>query len=157
MANVSISSESFKQAMQPFQEVVQAAAQLQEQSVKALQEMLSGMGLPAWQKTAQVVVNDVMAVTEKNTEVSLEATKQNLRTSMELWWKAFDPRLDEPQPAMQDGTMGFWQTLVGLLHTNAEAVTQANEPRHRSLHRSGQTGMWPANRRGRAGEAASKT
>jgi hypothetical protein len=122
----SIASESFDHAMRSFQEVVQTATKLQEESVKGLQEMLSAAALPAWQKRAQGVVNDIMAVAQTNTDETLQAMEQNLKTGMELWQKAFESRPDKPQTNVQEGTIGFWQTMAGLLRTNTETMMRAN-------------------------------
>ncbi len=122
----SVTSESFDQAVRSFPEVVQTATKFQEESVKGLQEMFGPAALPAWQKTAQVVVNDIMAVAQKNTGETLQAMEQNLKTGMELWQKAFAVHPDKPQPNLQEETMGFWQTMSGLLRANTEIMIRAN-------------------------------
>ena len=140
MADVaSIANESFSQAMQSFQEVVQTAAKLQEESVKGLQEMLGGLATPTSQKwtKVQAITNDLVALAQKNTEDTLQAMEQNLRTGMELWQKALETPRDNPAANVQDRTMAPWQTMLGILHTNTETILRANRRNRGSLDGAG--------------------
>jgi hypothetical protein len=122
----SIANESFNRAMQSFRDVAQTTARLQEESVKGLQQMLADMALPVWQTRTQGVVNNILAVAEKNTEETLQTVEQNLKTSMALWEKACESQPDNPQPNQQGRATEFWQAIAGILRTNAEAMIRAN-------------------------------
>ena len=122
----SVASESFDHAMRSFQEVVQTATKLQEESIKGLQEMLSVAALPAVQKRAQVAVNDIMAVAQKNADETLRAMEQNLKKGIDLWQKTFESHPDKPRANVQEGIMEFWQTVAGILRTNTETMMRAN-------------------------------
>jgi hypothetical protein len=125
----SIANESFNRAMQSFRDVAQTTARLQEESVKGLQQMLADMALPVWQRRAQGVVNNILAVAEKNTEETLQTVEQNLKTSMGVWQKACAAQPDNSQPNQPDQqgrATEFWQAMAGILRTNAEAMIRAN-------------------------------
>ena len=128
MKNVAV--ESSNQAMQSFQEAVQAAAKVQEESIKGLHGVFN-VALPAWQKaaeTAEVVVRDMMAVARKNTEETLQAMGQGLKMGMNFWQKALEGRPEQAQPGkIQCEMEGFWKTIAHVTQANTEMMTRTNQ------------------------------
>jgi len=114
------------QGVRAFQEAVQTAASLQQDSVKHLQ-LLGNVALPVWQTTAQTVVHEMVALAQMSTEETLQAMERNLRASMELWQESFDVRPEEGEPKMQDKITGIWKTMMKIVHTNTEAAARANQ------------------------------
>ena len=121
----SSASESFEQAVRPFREIVENATKFHLEFFKGCQEMLGAAALPAWQKKAQAVVNNMIDVAQTNADETLQAMEQNLRTGMELWQKAFITNADGPADGREEAA-GFWQQMAGLLRTNTETMLRTN-------------------------------
>jgi hypothetical protein len=121
-------SELFSQAMGMFDSAMKTGARLQEESASWFNHMLSGLGTPqTWQKRTEEVMAEAMTTAQQNVDEALKMVEQNTHVGMDLLQKAFDARQAETGPDAAAKTRELWETALGAMRTNAEAVLQANK------------------------------
>ncbi len=120
--------ELFTQAMGMFDSALKTGAKFQEESARWFTNMLTGLGTPqSGQKKTEEVMAEAMTTAQKNVDEALKMMEQNAHTGMDLLQKAFDARQADTGPDAQAKTKELWETALGALRINAEAVLQANK------------------------------
>jgi hypothetical protein len=119
-------TELFGQAARSFESAIQTGIKLQEESVKCVTDMLGNIGSPQkWQKKAQDVMEDMVGASQKNMDEAVQVMNDNAKVSMDLLKKAFESRPADANEA-QSRAMNLWETSLGMLRNNTEAVLRAN-------------------------------
>jgi hypothetical protein len=120
-------SELFGQSMRMFETAMRTGAKVQEESARWFSGMVSNMASPqGWQKRTEEVINETISITQKNVEEALRVMNQNARTGIELLQKAFEARQADSPTDAQTKSRELWETALGALRANTEAVLQAN-------------------------------
>jgi hypothetical protein len=120
-------NEMFDQAARFFQESVAAGIRLQQQSAKAMGEIVGGFTSPhRWQEQAQASWEQLTAAAEKSMSDAMELMTENTKTSLELLEKAFEAQVAVAKGDGQTQTRELWETAVGSYLRNAEIMRQAN-------------------------------
>jgi hypothetical protein len=121
-------SELFTQAMGMFDAAMKTGAKLQEESARWYTNLIAGLGTPqSWQKKSEEVMTEAISTAQQNVDEALKMVEQNAHTGMDLLQKAIDARQADTGPDAQAKTKDLWETALGALRTNAEAVLQANK------------------------------
>ena len=119
-------SELFGQVTRSFESAVQSGLKIQEESVKLMGEILSEMGSPQkWQKKAQTVLNEMVSTSQQNMDEAVAVMNENAKTSIEMLQKAFQTQPADSSEA-QSRALEMWETSLGILRKNTEAVVRAN-------------------------------
>jgi hypothetical protein len=119
-------NELFGQAARSFESAVQAGIKLQAESVKFLTDVLSEMGSPQkWQKKAQAVMSEMVNTSQNNIGEAIKVMNENAKTSLDVLQKAFQSQPNGTEEA-QSRTLEVWETTLGILRKNTEAVLRAN-------------------------------
>jgi hypothetical protein len=120
-------SDLFGQATKSFENAIQTGLKLQEESVKFVADMLNDIGSPQnWQKKTQAVMNEIITSSQKNMDDAVQMMNENAKTSMELLQKAFQSQPADSNEA-QSRTLELWETTLGVLRRNADAMVRANQ------------------------------
>jgi hypothetical protein len=119
-------SELFGQVTRSFESAVQSGLKIQEESVKVMGEILSDLGSPQkWQKKAQAVLNEMISTSQRNMDEAVAVMNENAKTSIEMLHKAIQTQPTDSSEA-QSRAMEMWETSLGILRKNTEAVVRAN-------------------------------
>ena len=120
-------NEMFSQAAQFFQNAVTAGISFQQNSTKALTELITGLSSPQqWQQQFQTTMPQMMATMEKNMDDAIELMTKNSKTSLELLEKAFEAKQAAAQGDGEASAREMWETALGSFLRNAEVMVQAN-------------------------------
>jgi len=120
-------NELFEQAMEMFEVAMQTGLKIQEESTRRLSEMLARFG-PAkeWQKKTQAMFNDAIQTTQTNVEEAMRVLNESAKRNLDVWQKTLDAGQAD---AASDGpakVRDVWETAVGAVQANAQAIVQAN-------------------------------
>ena len=128
--------EMFSQAAQMFQQALAAGIGFQQQSTKALTDIIGGFSSPQkWQEQAQTNMEQMMASAEKSMNDAIDLMTENSRTSLELLEKAFEARQEMLKGDGQARAQELWETALGSFVRNAEVIMQANNRMVESWHK----------------------
>lgn len=124
--NNQAASELFGQATRSFESAIQTGLKVQEDSVRFMTDMLNDIGSPQkWQQKTQAVMNEIVNSSQKNMDEAVQVMNENAKTSMDLLQKAFQARPADSNEA-QSRTLELWESTLGILRRNSEAVLRAN-------------------------------
>jgi hypothetical protein len=70
-------------------------------------------------------MNEIIASSQKNMDEAVQVMNENAKTSMDLLQKAFQTRPADSTEA-QSRTLEMWETSLGFLRRNTEAMLRAN-------------------------------
>jgi hypothetical protein len=139
-------NEMFSQAAQLFQNALAAGISMQEQSTKALTDIIGGFSSPQrWQEQAQTSMSQMMSAAEQNMNDAIELMTQNSKTSLELLEKAFEARQSMAEGDGQANAQEAWETALGAFVRNAEVIVQANNRMLQSWQNMAQILQRPTN------------
>jgi hypothetical protein len=120
-------SELFGQSMRMFESAMRTGAKMQEESARWFSSMVTNFGSPqGWQKRTEEMMAETLNVTQKNVEEALKVMNQNAKTGLELLQKAFEARQADDSTDAQSKSRELWETALGALRSNTEAMLQAN-------------------------------
>lgn len=120
-------NELFAQAMQNYEQAVQAGLKLQQESAKWWMDLMSQSGSAAeWQTKANDIAAESVSITQKRMEENLKLIEQSSRTSLELLNKAMEATKADTIPAGQAKMQEVWEASLEAVRNNATAVQQAN-------------------------------
>ena len=120
-------SDLFEQASRTFQSAVRSGIKLQEESTRWFTELIHQLGSPQeWQERTQAVMEDTIGLAQKNTEEAIRLMNQNAEAGMNLMRKALEAWQAESSSEAQSKTREAWEIALGAMHTNTEAIVQAN-------------------------------
>lgn len=120
-------SDLFRQAVETYQSALKTGFKLQEEASQAVSDMLRNWSCPSeWQKKTQLLVSESIAMAQKNMEEAIRLMNQSSTAIMSMLQKT----LETPQqvtPASADAkNYEWWESAMGTMRTNTEAVLQAN-------------------------------
>jgi len=119
--------ELYAQWARMFESSMKSAAMIQEESARWLAGVADGMSSPqAWQKRSREVMQQTMAVAQKNLEEASRLMVHNANAGMELLEKACNGRVAENGAEAQARTQAVMESALGTLRSNDQAVVQAN-------------------------------
>jgi len=120
-------SELFGQASRAFEAALKQGIKIQEESAKWMTDMMSDFGSPKkWQERTQAVMEEAVAAAQKNVDEAIRLMNQNAQTSIDLMQKAMEARQSESAADAQTTMREWWESLMGAMRTNTQAVLQAN-------------------------------
>jgi hypothetical protein len=117
----------FGQAVETFEAAIKTGVKMQEECTRWFTETLSELGSPQdWQSKSQTIVTESLQMAQKNIDEAVRMMNQNAKTAMELVQRAFETRQGGSGAEAQAKTQEIWETALGALRTNTEAIVQAN-------------------------------
>jgi len=120
-------NELFGQAIETFESAVRTGVKMQEEYTRWFTDMLSELGSPQeWQQKSQTIINESIQMAQKNFDEAIRVMNQNTKTGLELMQRAFEARQASSTSDAQNRTREIWETALGALRNNTEAVVQAN-------------------------------
>jgi hypothetical protein len=120
-------AEIITQASRAMEAALKAAVKLQQESANWLTEMFNDYGSPQkWQNKTCSIVDEAVAVTQKNLDEIVGVMNQNAKTSVELYEKAMKMRQQTAPADAQAAAHEWWESALGALRTNTQAMMQAN-------------------------------
>ncbi|MEN6495425.1 MAG: hypothetical protein ABFD16_14185 [Thermoguttaceae bacterium] len=120
-------NELFGQAIETFEAAMRTGVKMQEEYTRWFTGMLSDVGSPQeWQSKSQAIISDSIQMAQKNFDESVRMMNQNTKTGLELMQRAFEARQAGSTSDAQAKTREIWETALGALRNNTEAVVQAN-------------------------------
>jgi hypothetical protein len=126
-ASQSSATEMFGQATRMFEAALKCGAKTQEEWARWFTGVLDGLGSPQqWQKRGEGVVNEVLATSRNSMDEMVRVMKENSETAMRLLQKAMEARGEPPDKDVQARSQQLWETTLGALRANMQAVIQSN-------------------------------
>jgi polyhydroxyalkanoate synthesis regulator protein len=120
-------NELFNQAVETFETAIRTGVKMQEEYARWFAHMLSDVGSPQeWQSKGQTIISESMQMAQKNFDEAIRMMNENTRTGLELMQQAFETRQAGSTSDAQARTREIWETALGALRNNTEAVVQAN-------------------------------
>jgi hypothetical protein len=120
-------SEIMAQASRAMDAAVKATVKLQQQSANWLTEVLNDLGSPQkWQSKTCSMVDDAVAITQKNLDEIVGVMNQNAKTSVDLYQKAMEIRGKASPADAQAAAREWWESALGALRNNTQTMLQAN-------------------------------
>lgn len=120
-------NELFSQAIETFETAIKTGVRMQEEYTRWFTDMLGDLGSPQeWQTKSQAIINESIQMAQRNVDEAIRMMNQNTKTAMELTQRAFEARQVGSASDAQAKTREIWETALGALRTNTEAVVQAN-------------------------------
>jgi hypothetical protein len=98
-------NELFGQAIETFESAVRTGVKMQEE---------------------YTLINESIQMAQKNFDEAVRVMNQNTKTGLELMQRAFEARQASSTSDAQTRTREIWETALGALRNNTEAVVQAN-------------------------------
>lgn len=120
-------NELFNQAIETFETAIRTGVKMQEEYARWFTHMLGDVGSPQqWQSKGQTIISESMQMAQKNFDEAIRMMNENARTGLELMQRAFETRQAGSTSDAQARTREIWETALGALRNNTEAVVQAN-------------------------------
>lgn len=120
-------NELFSQAIETFETAIRTGVKMQEEYARWFTHMLGDVGSPQqWQSKGQTIIGESMQMAQKNFDEAIRMMNENTRTGLELMQRAFEARQVSSTSDAQARTREIWETALGALRNNTEAVVQAN-------------------------------
>jgi len=120
-------NELYNQAIETLEAAIRTGVKMQEEYTRWFTEMLGDMGSPQeWQSRSQTFLNDTVQMAQRNVDEAARIMNQNFKTAMELMQRGFEARQVNSTADGQAKTREIWETALGALRSNTEAVVQAN-------------------------------
>jgi hypothetical protein len=115
------------QTIENFENALKTGVKMQEDYARWFTETLGDLGSPQdWQGKVQAVLNEAIQMAQRNVDEGVRMMNQNTKTVMEMVQRALDVRQVSSTADAQAKTREIWETALGALRTNTEAVVQAN-------------------------------
>jgi hypothetical protein len=119
--------EYFENALKSFEEAVQCALRLQNDSTKFWTSLAEKGTLPSeWQEKAREYAKQAIPATQENVEELLRLIEGNSRASLDFLQKAVEASDSRTIEEAQSRTRELWESSLQSLRANAQAVVQAN-------------------------------
>jgi hypothetical protein len=120
-------NEVFGQTIETFENALKNGVKMQEEYARWFTETLSDLGSPQdWPSKAQAILNEAIQMAQGNVEQGIRMMNQNTKTAMDMMQRALDVRQAGSAADAQAKTREIWETALGALRTNTEAVVQTN-------------------------------
>lgn len=120
-------NELFSQAIETFETAIRTGVKMQEEYARWFTHMLGDVGSPQqWQSKGQTIIGESMQMAQKNFDEAIRMMNQNTKIGLELMQRAFETRQIGSTSDAQARTREIWETALGALRNNTEAVVQAN-------------------------------
>ena len=118
--------ELVEQSTRLFENALKAGITMQQQSAKWFAETLRGLGASQWQSKGQAAAEQFMSAVQKQTDDTIRSMSESAKASMELLEKAFEVRQNDSAAENETRNREIWQTALGSLRKNTEAMVNAN-------------------------------
>lgn len=120
-------SELFDQAVETFGGAMRAGVKLQEDVAQWWSEAFGQIGsVQEWQKKSSAVLTDTIPMAQKSADEYLRIIDQSYHSSMDLLRKAFESGRSDTMSERQAKTEDLWESSMGAVRTNTQAMAQAN-------------------------------
>lgn len=120
-------AEMFDQAMKNYDQALKTGLKMQDELTKWWSSVYSQPPWsPEWQQKMATAAEEAIPVAQKNLEDTLKLIEQNSRTSMDLLRQAMEAGQGISNADGQARWQRLWQTSLGALQSNAQALTSAN-------------------------------
>lgn len=120
-------SELIEQAMQNYEQALQAGLKLQEDSAKWWLDCLAQASAPQdLSQRVSAMANEAIPVIQKRMEDSLRVVEQTSRTSLDLMKQALDAGKANPMANPQARMQELWEASLQAVRQNAQTLTQLN-------------------------------
>ena len=118
--------ELVEQSARLFENALKAGITVQQQSAKWFAETLRGLARSQWQTKGQAAAEQVMSVVQKQAEETIRNMTESAKSSMELLEKAFEVRQNDSAAEHEARNREIWESALGSLRKNTEAMVNAN-------------------------------
>ena len=79
-----------------------------------------------WQKKTQSMFNDAIQTTQTNVEEAMRMLNESAKRNLDVWQKTLDAGQAESAGDGPAKVRDVWETAVGAVQANAQAIVQAN-------------------------------
>jgi hypothetical protein len=120
-------SDLFRQAAETYQSALKTGLKFQEETSQVVSDMVRDWSCPGeWQKKTQALVSDAIAVAQKNMEEAIRLMSQSATATMSMLQKSFEGPQQMASVNADAKNYEWWESALGAMRTNTEAVLQAN-------------------------------
>jgi hypothetical protein len=120
-------SDLFRNAVEAYQSALKTGLKFQEETSQAVGDIMRNWNCAGeWQKKTKSLVTEAVDVAQKNMEEAIRLMDQSAKATMSMVKKAFEAPQEASGANVEGKSFEWWESALGAMRTNTEAVLQAN-------------------------------